>query len=221
MRAVVLASAGLVPLLAAATAWFVIGGPEAGFSGHMAVHVINIAVAAPLLAGSLAQPFARWSRTHPWLSAALLASFLEFAVLWTWHTPQLHILARNSAAAFVLEQSMFLLVSFVLWGAAFAALTANDRRAMGVSVIALLFTSMHMTLLGALIVFAPQDLYAGKGPAAINICGLTGREDQTVGATMMLIAGATIYLIGGLRLVAAIICDDLADETRAPNDSVR
>lgn len=216
MRAVALASAGLVPLLAAATAWFVIGGPEAGFVGHMTVHVINIAIAAPLLAASLAQPFARWSRTHPWLSAALLASFLEFAVLWTWHTPQLHLLARDSAAAFVAEQSMFLLVSFVLWGAAFAALAAGDRRAMGVSVIALLFTSMHMTLLGALIVFAPQDLYAGSGLPAINICGLSPREDQTVGATMMLTAGATIYLIGGLRLVAAIISDGLENDTHAP-----
>lgn len=216
MRAVVLASAGLVPLFAACTAWFVIGGPEAGFAGHMAVHVINIAVAAPLLAASLAEPFARWSRTHPWLSAALLASFVEFAVLWTWHTPQLHLLARDAPAAFLAEQSMFLLVSFMLWAPGFAALAAGDKRVMGVSVIALLFTSMHMTLLGALIVFAPQELYAGDGAVAVNICGLTGQEDQVVGATMMLTAGATIYLVGGLRLVAAIISDGHENDARAP-----
>lgn len=216
MRSALLASAGLVPLVGAIIAWFVIGGPEAGFAGHMAVHVINIAIAAPLLAASFAHPFARWWRTHPWLSAPLLASFVEFAVLWSWHTPQLHLLARDVPAAFLAEQAMFLLVSFMLWAPGFAALAAGDKRVMGVSVIALLFTSMHMTLLGALIVFAPQELYAGVGPAAVNICGLTGREDQVVGATMMLTAGATIYLVGGLRLVAAIISDDRENDTRVP-----
>ena len=70
-----------------------------------------------------------------------------------------------------------------------------------------------MTLLGALIVFAPQALYVSSGETAANICGFTGEEDQIVGATMMLAAGATIYLIGGLRLVAAILMD--APETDA------
>lgn len=208
MKTPLLAFAGLIPLAGAIGAWFAIGGAAAGFSGHMAVHVINIAIAAPLVAMAIAPEFARSSRTHPWLSAPLLASFVEFAVLWAWHTPQLHFLAREMPAAFLAEQGMFLLVSVMLWAPGFAALAASDKSAMGVSVIALLFTSMHMTLLGALIVFAPQALFVESGKAAANICGFTVEEDQIVGATMMLAAGATIYLIGGLRLVAAILTDD-------------
>ena len=74
MRTAALTSAGLLPLIGIFAAWFLIGGPEAGFAGHMAVHVTNIAIAAPLLAKALAPAFARWSRTYPWISAPLLAS---------------------------------------------------------------------------------------------------------------------------------------------------
>lgn len=200
--------------MAISAAWLLIGGPRAGFAGHMAVHVTNIAVAAPLLAMALAPRFARLSRIFPWMSAPLVASFVEFVVLWGWHTPQLHALAREAPWAFLLEQAMFLTVSFLLWAPAFAALLSDDRRSMGASVVALLFTSMHMTLLGALIVFAPHELFSGV-PAAANICGLSGEEDQVVGATMMLIAGATVYLAGGLRLVAALLSEKREDDAGA------
>jgi putative membrane protein len=67
--------------------------------------------------------------------------------------------------------------------------------------VGLLFTSMHMTLLGALLALAPRPLY---GEASVSCLGLTlgPAADQSVGGTVMLAVGAVVYLAGGLALVA-------------------
>ena len=67
--------------------------------------------------------------------------------------------------------------------------------------VGLLFTSMHMTLLGALLALAPRPLY---GTASVSCLGLTlgPTTDQSLGGTVMLAVGAAVYLAGGLALVA-------------------
>ena len=55
---------------------------------------------------------------------------------------------------------------------------------------------MHMTLLGALIILAPRDLYA-------EICGRAADlSAQQLGGLLMLGIGTPVYLIAGLGLVA-------------------
>jgi putative membrane protein len=58
----------------------------------------------------------------------------------------------------------------------------------------MLLTSMHMTLLGALLILAARPLY----PSAI--CG--GPADQQLGGMIMLGLGTPIYLLAGLVLTA-------------------
>jgi putative membrane protein len=58
----------------------------------------------------------------------------------------------------------------------------------------MLLTSMHMTLLGALLILAARPLY----PSAI--CG--GPADQQLGGMIMLGLGTPIYLLAGLILTA-------------------
>ena len=58
----------------------------------------------------------------------------------------------------------------------------------------LLLTSMHMTLLGALLVLAPRDIYA-------DICGTApDLSGQQIGGMLMLAIGTPVYLIAGLWL---------------------
>jgi putative membrane protein len=166
------------------------------FWAHMTLHMAVVAVAAPLLSlgigGGRLDPVPR----APGLFAVIPASVLELGVVWAWHAPALHRLARHEAAAFVAEQGSFLLAGLLVWLSAFGGgpRGTGARRALGV--VGLLLTSMHMTLLGALLALAPRPLYPHPHPTG----GLTPLEDQHLGGAIMLVAGGLSYLLGGLGL---------------------
>ena len=68
----------------------------------------------------------------------------------------------------------------------------------GAGVLALLLTSMHMTLLGALLALAPRPLYAH--PASV-----AALDEQHLGGAIMLAVGGVSYLAGGLWLSMRIL----------------
>jgi putative membrane protein len=67
--------------------------------------------------------------------------------------------------------------------------------------VGLLMTSMHMTLLGALLALSPRPLY----PHLSGIGNLTPLADQHLGGAIMLLVGGLSYLTGGMWLGAAIL----------------
>ena len=67
--------------------------------------------------------------------------------------------------------------------------------------IGLLLTSMHMTLLGALLALTPRPLYAH----AEGVFGLTSIDDQHLGGAIMLAVGGVSNLAGGLWLMAGLM----------------
>ena len=77
-----------------------------------------------------------------------------------------------------------------------------EKRLSGV--VALLLTSMHMTLLGVLLTMAPRPLY-GTGPAPCLGIVLSPEQDQQVGGVVMLLLGAVAYLVGGLALFGSVM----------------
>jgi putative membrane protein len=167
------------------------------FTGHMVMHLAVLAVATPLLGHAL-------PRLAPGLLGAgaprlaLLASALELVVIWAWHAPAMHAFARQEPAGLVLEQASFLAVGLFLWSSALAP-SGGEGRA-GAGVLALLLTSMHMTLLGALIALAPRQLYACYAPAPGTGWSWlpTALADQQFGGALMLMATSGIYLGAGL-----------------------
>ncbi len=192
LGALVLAGAwlGPLPLLA-----------KRAFFAHMTMHMIVVAVAAPLLALGLSG--GRWDpvRKLPALFPPLPVSLVEFVVVWAWHAPALHHVARHGVAGLIAEQALFLVSGLLLWLAAFGGEPARraDRTAAGVA--ALLLTAMHMTLLGALIALAPRPLYSH----AMGVSALTPLEDQQLGGAIMLVVGGLAYSVGGLRLMAELL----------------
>jgi putative membrane protein len=190
-RQVCLGLGGLVLALA----WAHLGGASGHqpFTAYMAAHMAVVAIAAPLLAVGVAggrwDPVGRWPRGFPPLGASLL----ELIVVWAWHTPALHMLARQHTWALVLEQASFLTAGLYLWMSVLGG-TAQQRR--GVGIVALLLTAMHMTLLGALLALAPRPLYE----AAHTVPGLSAADDQHLGGAVMLILGAAAYLLAGVWL---------------------
>jgi putative membrane protein len=67
-------------------------------------------------------------------------------------------------------------------------------------VVALLLTSMHMTLLGALLALAPRPLYH-RAPASMP----SALDDQHLGGAIMLLVGGLAYLAGGLGLTLDVL----------------
>ncbi len=201
-RASLALGAALVPL-----GWAFAAAPL-GMVGHMAGHMIAVAVAAPFLAygvaGSRFDPAERW----PAVVTPLAMSLVELVVVWLWHLPALRLRVDMQPLALLIEQASFLIAGVLLWSAVLGTRLggATDRRASGVA--ALLLTSMHMTLLGALIGLAPRPLYAmmaqmsGGHPA---IHGLDALEDQQLGGVVMLMVGAASYFIGGLAMLGGLL----------------
>lgn len=186
-------------LLVLAGAWL---GPLPGlaphrFAAHMAMHIAVVAVAAPLIALGIGGSRLDLSRRWPALFSPLPVSALELVVIWGWHAPALHHLARHTPGALALEQSMFLLVSLALWLSAFGGDAAQRSARAAAGIGGLLMTSMHMTLLGVLLALTPRALY-GHG-------GVAGLDDQHVGGVLMLLGGGTSYLIGGLALLGVLL----------------
>lgn len=196
-----LVTAGTLVLALAWLGLLAQGGGQ-GFTGHMIVHVAVVAIAAPLLAVGLAGSRLDPTPLAPLLFAPLLASALEFVVVWGWHAPVLHAAARARPAVLAVEQASFLAVGLLVWLAAFGRGRGPARAAWGAGVLALFLTSMHMTLLGALLALSPRPLY---GHAHASFAGLAPLDDQHLGGAVMLLVGGASYLFGGLVLMARLL----------------
>jgi putative membrane protein len=173
-------------LARATTAW--------PFTTHMAMHMAVVALAAPLLAlavaGSRHDPVFR----VPALFLAVPVSLLELAAVWGWHAPALHHLARHTTPGLIAEQATFFVTGTWVWLAALGGDARAGGTRAGAGLVALLLTSMHMTLLGALLALAPRALY-GHGLL----------DDQHLGGAVMLVIGGAAYLAGGLHLALALL----------------
>jgi putative membrane protein len=162
------------------------------FTTHMVLHITVVAVVAPLVALAVAGRSIDPVRKAPRVFAPVQASFVELAVVWAWHTPALHHAGQHSAIWFAAEQAMFLTCGLWLWLSALGG-DRDDRDRAGAGVIALLLTSVHMTLLGALIALSTRALFGHP------------LDDQHLGGAIMLLVGGLAYLAGGLGLVVRLL----------------
>lgn len=177
------------------------------FAAHMLAHMGVVAIAAPLIAIGLSSSIGRKlasapSTAAPFLSLALIASLVELVVVWGWHAPAARSWAERTTFATVLEQASFLLAGLFLWLTAIGSRGTPAQDASGA--FALLFTSVHMTLLGALLSLAPRPLY-GLGEVTCFGIVLGAGEDQALGGVIMLMIGAAVYLAGGVFLLARLL----------------
>ena len=172
------------------------------FSAHMTMHMAVVAVAAPLLALGLAGGRGDPSLRAPALFSAVPASVLELVLVWTWHAPALHHIARTTNTGLIAEQGVFLAAGFLVWMSAVGGDAEGRGRRAGAGVVALLLTSMHMTLLGALIALAPRVLYGH----AVDGASVDARlAQQQLGGVVMVLAGGVSYLWGGLWLASRML----------------
>lgn len=173
------------------------------FAAHMVLHMGIVAIAAPILALAFVRLLPQMAaRLTP--AVAIAAAMLEFLAVWSWHAPGLHDAARVDTGLYLAEQASFLLAGFLVWASAFGSVRGDLLASRLAGTAALLITSMHMTLLGALLLFAPRPLYA-----CAELCAPAARftplGDQQLGGVVMLSVGGVVYLAGGLALLASVL----------------
>lgn len=156
------------------------------FPGHMLRHMGLVAIAAPLIV--LAWPALR--RAAP---PVMVAVVFEALVVWGAHLPQAHAAARLDGTAFMVEQALFLTAGLAVWAGALRS--ASGLAGAG----GLLLTSMHMTMLGTMLILAPRDIYAAFCGTVPDLGG------QQVGGILMLAIGTPVYLAAGLYLSATTL----------------
>ena len=170
-------------------------------SAHMTLHMGIVAVVAPLLTAGIAGTRFDPVRRAPVLFAPIPASLVELVVVWVWHTPALHHAARHVRSVLFVEQSLFLAAGLLVWLSAFGGPAELRAERRGAGIVAMLLTSMHMTLLGALLALSPRPLY-GHGR---SLGALSPLDDQHLGGAIMLLAGGISYLSGGLWLTMRLL----------------
>jgi putative membrane protein len=194
-------AAGVAVLVAAWAGPLPALAPRA-FAAHMTMHVAVVALAAPLvalgLAGGRLDPVRRFPRLFP----PIPVSVAELVVVWTWHAPALHHAARSSSVTLAVEQASFLAVAVAMWLSAFGGGARRRADRAGAGVVALLLTSMHMTLLGALLALALRPLYP-HAPGGLG--GMSALDDQHLGGAIMLLGGGCAYLAGALALTLGLL----------------
>lgn len=157
------------------------------FSARVVHHVILVAFAAPLLA--LALPARR--ALPPGLP--FLASTL---VLWAWHLPQAYDAALSNLAIYWVMQATLLVSALVFWQSVLGTGEATGR-----ALLFILAGYMQMALLGALLTFAPQPLYALHAVAPLD-WGFSPLGDQQLGGIIMWVPAGLPFACWG-ALVAA------------------
>jgi len=206
---VTLALALLSPLdTAAATA----------FSLHMIQHEVLMLVAAPLLVLGRGLPTMLWAFSHTarlslgrasrtswlrgawyWLTAPLTAWLLHAAALWVWHIPRLFNAALANPALHDFQHLSFLVTALIFWH---ALLRHGAHAARGGAILYLFTTTIHTGVLGALLTFARNPLYAPFDAGLRAFGALSPLEDQQLGGLIMWVPGALVYMGVALTLLA-------------------
>lgn len=161
------------------------------FAARTVHHVLLVAVAAPLLAWALP------ARRSGSLAPATAAQAVAF---WIWHAPGAYAWALSHDAAYWLMQASLLATALGFW--------AGVRRAPGPTAVAhLLIAMVAMGLLGALLTFADQPVYA---PHLLTTepWGLTALEDQQTAGLIMWAPAAAVYLAAALLTLGRWIGPD-------------
>ena len=158
------------------------------FSARVTHHVALTAVMAPLIA--FAVPLERWS----WRGSLSLWTGVQALTFWVWHAPPVYEAAMSSYLVYWTMQLSLLGTAFGFW-------VAVRRSSAPSAIAALLFSTVQMGLLGALITFAGVPLFAPHY-VSTQPWGYSPLEDQQLAGLIMWAPSAALYLAAAL-LVAS------------------
>jgi putative membrane protein len=154
---------------------------------HMLQHVVvmNLIVPAAVFGLSLRGPSWLW-KSWP------LATACQLALLWIWHAPPALAFAMSQPAAMIAMHFSLALAALWFWMSIASAPPTGRWRA----IFALIVTGKLFCLLGALLVFAPRQLFDMAGHA--HHMAADGLADQQLAGLIMLTACPLSYVFIGI-----------------------
>ncbi|MDI6625095.1 MAG: cytochrome c oxidase assembly protein [Brevundimonas sp.] len=167
------------------------------FAARTVHHVLLVAVAAPLIA---------WSLPRLRAGPLALATAAQAVVFWAWHAPAAYGWALSNDGAYWLMQLSLLGTAVWFW-------TTVRRASAPAAVAALLLAMVAMGLLGALLTFTGEAVYA---PHLLTtaVWGLTPLEDQQAAGLIMWAPAAAVYLAAALVVLGRWIGPDARADAR-------
>jgi cytochrome c oxidase assembly factor CtaG len=191
---------------------------EVLFSAHMAQHEILMLCAAPLMV--LSRPLipmmwglplptrkaiGRWTKRQ-WVQGAwsaitlpISAWWIHAVALWSWHAPALFQATLNNEWVHAVQHMSFFVSALLFW---WALLCRRGPAGYGPAILYLFTTTVHTSVLGALLTFSKRVWYPEYGSRVAN-WGLSALEDQQIGGLIMWVPASLIYVAAALLLLAA------------------
>jgi putative membrane protein len=192
-------SAGAVLLAGGVTLALVRRGP---LSQLMAQHLLMMNVIAPLAAAALA------GQLPPRIDRGAVlwaAGFVQLLLLWVWHAPEVQRGVAGSVPLHLFALCLLASAAIFFW----AALLRAGAQSRWSALAALLLTGKLTCLLGALMIFAPRELY-GLAGLALAICsggGPSTLADQQLAGLLMITACPLSYLVAGVVMATQMLFD--------------
>jgi putative membrane protein len=183
------------------------------FSVHMIQHEILMLVSAPLLllgrpslvfVWGLPQRWRKigllanhWTIRTPWtvISTPLVAWCLHAIALWGWHAPVLFDTTLRSDAIHAAQHVSFFATALLFWWTLLG--DHRSRLGDGAAIIYVFTTGVHMSMLGALLTFAPRPWYPAYA-FTTALWHVSPLEDQQLGGLIMWIPAGTILFVATL-----------------------
>jgi putative membrane protein len=186
------------------------------FALHMIQHEVLMLIGAPLLVVGRPLPLWLWALSGRarariahlahgrsvqvvWtaLLSPIVAWLLHALVLWIWHAPRLFESALRHETVHDVQHLSFLASALVFWA---AMVEARKQAQQGAAIIYLFTTTVHTSVLGALITFATRPWYAAYLQTPRD-WGLSALEDQQLGGLIMWVPGSLVYVGIALALL--------------------
>jgi putative membrane protein len=164
------------------------------FSARVVQHVILMLVAAPLIA--MVWPQTQRERNPGSLWRAVLLFFLA---LWCWHLPIPYEETLRSVGTYWAMQLSLFGSAIWLW----RELLQHPAERIGPVLTASMVTFLHIGLLGAMLSLAGRPLFHWH-MFTTQPWGLSPRQDQQVGGSIMWIPGIALFLWSALRSLSRL-----------------
>lgn len=171
------------------------------FSAHMVQHLLLTLVAPPLLLlgtpGWMVRPFLRYKAiaagarvlTMPLVAFAFFN--IDFMV---WHLPALYEATLEHESIHIVEHLLFIGTACLNWWPILSPLDELPRLPYPAQILYLFLAAVPSTVLGGILVFAPNVLYATY-EAAPRVFGISAIDDQLFSGLIMAMPGGMTYLI--------------------------
>lgn len=194
-------------LAGAVVLWFALASPldaigdEYLFGAHMTQHVLMTLIAAPMLVlgtpGWLLRPLLKYpliDRLARFLSHPIVAFALFNGVFVVWHFPGLYDSTLDSETIHIIEHLSFIITAVINWWPVFGAVPELEYLKPPAKLLYLFLEGVPSTILGAIIVFAPNILYTPY-LAAPRIFGINAWDDQQIAGLIMAMPAGMVYLV--------------------------